>query len=410
MNIDSIRTFVRNFNGLEQLTDGLETTRCWMVGGCLRDLLLDKQPEDVDLAFDSDPTSFARRWSRKTGGRWFWLDRERKQSRVLLADGRSVDFAPLRAADIRQDLALRDFTINALAWPLNGPDFSLIDPLGGVGDLENHLLRQCGETAFEDDPLRMLKGVRHAVQLSLSLSEETFRNICHSSRLIKGVAAERSRDELIKILAGSDIASGIQLLLRTGLLEALFNVSLSSEETESVVHDMLAFARYLEHLEVHVAFIWSDLILAYLIEKCRPRNLPTLLDSGLRLSRYQQRMIPQLITFKEPLPHLTEGLSRRRQALIFESLQPFALEKLVRWNFRRDDVTGDQITALHEAFEHEQVFGRVPDLISGREMIRILGDPLGKRLGFLLAAIKRAEITGEIESREDALHWLEEQK
>jgi len=178
---------------------------CFLVGGALRDWQLGRPVADLDFAVSCDPTELARNFAAAVGGHWFMLDAGRRQSRVVsrkqAAPPFTYDFAPYRADDLAGDLRLRDFTINALALPIvacNGLP-PLIDPLGGLSHLQCGLLRACSSGVFQDDPLRILKGVRHCTALGLAVEPRTLNWMRVATGLLPKVAAERVRTELTGI-------------------------------------------------------------------------------------------------------------------------------------------------------------------------------------------------------------------
>src|SRR5881296_1188731 len=159
----------------------------WVVGGAVRDELLGREIVDVDIACD-DPRAAARAYAGRSGGAPFPLSERHGAWRVALADGRTVDFTPLQAG-IEDDLATRDFTINAIARPLAGGE--PVDPFGGREDLEAKRLRAVKGSVFEDDPLRLLRAVRLEDELGLQLDEETERLVRDNAGLVTGPAGER---------------------------------------------------------------------------------------------------------------------------------------------------------------------------------------------------------------------------
>src|SRR3954452_8004610 len=128
----------------------------WVVGGAVRDDLLGREVVDLDVAL-REPERAARRYARRSGGAPFPLSERHGAWRVALDGGRTVDFTPLPGT-IEDDLATRDFTINAIARPLDGGE--PVDPFGGREDLEARRLRAVGPAVFESDPLRLLRAVR----------------------------------------------------------------------------------------------------------------------------------------------------------------------------------------------------------------------------------------------------------
>src|SRR5580704_3085254 len=156
---------------LELVRSGLAGQRAWLVGGAVRDHVLGRPVADLDVVLDGDPGEAARaiaRAARGAGGgaACFALSERFGAWRVVARDSSwQVDVERLRGGSLQDDLTLRDFTVNAVAEPLEGG--TPLDPLGGLEDLRAGRLRLAGPRAFEDDPLRVLRLVRVAVELEL---------------------------------------------------------------------------------------------------------------------------------------------------------------------------------------------------------------------------------------------------
>ena len=157
---------------LEAAREALAGREAWLVGGAVRDQLLGRPTDDVDVALEGDPREAARTIARATGGAAFRLSDAFGAWRVVgPGHGWHVDLVPLRDGDIAADLAARDFTINAMAEPLGGGE--LLDPHGGRADLDARRVRMVSEAALADDPLRALRAVRLVVELGLELEPAT---------------------------------------------------------------------------------------------------------------------------------------------------------------------------------------------------------------------------------------------
>ena len=154
--------------GLEVARAALADRRAWLVGGAVRDRALGRSTADVDVVLDGDPADGARAVARAAGGAaCFALSEEFGAWRVVARDHAwQVDIEPLRAGSLEADLALRDFTANAIAEPIAGGE--QVDPLGGLADLSARRLRMTGPGAFREDPLRVLRLVRVAIELDLA--------------------------------------------------------------------------------------------------------------------------------------------------------------------------------------------------------------------------------------------------
>jgi poly(A) polymerase len=141
----------------------------WVVGGAVRDELLGRPLVDLDIAVRA-PRAAAIAYARRSQGAPFPLSERHGAWRVALDEGRTVDFTPLQAT-IEDDLATRDFTVNAIAVPLAGGE--AVDPFGGRDDLERKRLRHVSPNVFDDDPLRLLRAVRLVDQFGFELDAET---------------------------------------------------------------------------------------------------------------------------------------------------------------------------------------------------------------------------------------------
>ncbi|MDE3096719.1 MAG: CCA tRNA nucleotidyltransferase [Chloroflexota bacterium] len=192
----------------------------YVVGGTVRDALLGREVRDLDLALAGDARGWARGLADALGGHFVALDDARDVARVALDDGgvRQIDVAALQGT-LNDDLRRRDFTVDALAVPLAGG--AVIDPCGGLRDLGARLVRMTSPAAFDADPLRLLRAVRIAAELGFTLEPATSAAVRARARHVLDAAAERRRDELCRMLALDDAASGLWLLDAAGLMDAL---------------------------------------------------------------------------------------------------------------------------------------------------------------------------------------------
>jgi poly(A) polymerase len=189
--------------------------RAWLVGGTLRDRLLGRSTMDYDIALDGDPRTVARRLAAVAGGHPFELSEGFGMWRVVGRDRSwQVDLLPLAGGSIEADLANRDLTVNALAEDLRGG--GLIDPFGGLGDLERRSLRMVSPETFTADPLRVLRLVRLACELDFSAEAETAATAARSAPALGAVAPERVFAELRRIISADRAVEGLRLLDELG--------------------------------------------------------------------------------------------------------------------------------------------------------------------------------------------------
>ncbi|HEX7475477.1 MAG TPA: HD domain-containing protein [Dehalococcoidales bacterium] len=212
---------------------GERRIKTYLVGGCVRDWLMARQTVDIDIAVAADAISVAQQMSITLGGTFVSLDEENRIARVVLAEPPLeenqkqwyIDLSTL-AGDIDQDLARRDFTIDALAIESSPEaedpfDQPIIDPFGGRQDIEKKLIKATGESVFQADPLRLLRAVRLAAELGFTISPGTENWIKDDCQLISRPAGERIREELLRILAVPGAGRFVRYLDKLGLLTTI---------------------------------------------------------------------------------------------------------------------------------------------------------------------------------------------
>lgn len=202
----------------------------YVVGGSVRDLLIGKQNiKDIDLLIPAGSEITARKFADFIEGSFFFLDEERKITRVVkhLEKGTvQFDFTNFEGPDLNADLGRRDFTINAMALDLR--EFlkshsldTIIDPFQGQEDLKNRLIRIVKPEVLDKDPLRLLRAVRFAATLEFAIEEGTANQIRSRWKHILEPSPERVRDELFLILAERNAEKHLNLMDSLGLLTTL---------------------------------------------------------------------------------------------------------------------------------------------------------------------------------------------
>lgn len=231
----------------------------YLVGGCLRDLLIKKSPKDWDIATNATPGEIIGIFTPQSLGES--IERGTVKEAELLgniiegtvyenefgtvgiktnsedptlkiievttfrkdgkySDARHPDEITF-AKTIEEDLSRRDFTVNAMAYSLTQKESELVDPHGGKKDLEKKLIKAVGdaETRFEEDALRLMRAVRFSAQLDFAIEKETAEAVKNKSSLLQKIAKERIRDELSKLIMTENPAQGLVQMEHLGLLQ-----------------------------------------------------------------------------------------------------------------------------------------------------------------------------------------------
>ncbi len=404
----------------------------YLVGGCVRDLLLGLEPHDYDIAPNALPHQVRGLFGDvlevgaqfgvtkvRLGGDWFEVAAFR--SDLGYTDGRRPD--SVRFTNARGDVERRDFTINGLLYdPLDG---RVIDYVGGQEDIHRKLLRCIGEPAerFAEDKLRMLRAVRFAARLGYEIEQATCGAMKEMARTISAVSAERIGVELLNIFAGEHADRGLELLEETGLLEQVL----------PEVHQMVGVRQPEEFHPEGDVFQHTKMMLGMMQNPSVELPLAVLLhDVGkpptyrvadrirfdrhdrvgaemarnickrLRLSGHLTDTIVLLVATHMRFMDIHKMKESRLKRFMREPYFPDALElhrldcmashlKLDNWRFCKE---------RFEALEPEDV--RPPRLITGHDLID-MGYAPGPKFREILNAVEDAQLEGEISSREEAI-------
>jgi len=314
----------------------------YVVGGAIRDLLLDRDPADADVA-SNDPFAAASALRHKV----IRLGKEEHLSAYRVVLGPHVyDFAELLDHDVDADLARRDFTINAMALDLETGE--LLDPHGGRRDLEARVVRMVDSSNFDDDPLRMLKAIRMAVTYRFTIDEATIAAIVPRAARIRDVAVERVTFELFRIFSANQFGTAVELLRRTQLAEPL-GLTLREAPRDDVTFEMSMAYLVDDPRAFGEQWRWSESQIRdviTLMNLMRDHDKIALYDAGER----RARMLP--------IPNL--------------AMPDFTIKPLL---------TGDEIAALRHI------------------------EP-GPELGAVKRALLEAQIRGEVCSKEEAVRFV----
>jgi len=208
---------------VDKVRDILPNQEIYLIGGAVRDILLNRLSRDFDFALPSNGISLARRVANALKADFMVLDSERDTGRVIVIESEGartfLDFATYRGNNLEADLRARNFTINAIAFDLR--THTLIDPLNGVSDLRAKIIRAGSPTSLSDDPVRILRAVRQAAAFEFKIELETRKAMKQAVSLLPKVSPERQRDELFKMLEGPKPDSSIRALEILGVFPYL---------------------------------------------------------------------------------------------------------------------------------------------------------------------------------------------
>ncbi|MBE3591404.1 MAG: HD domain-containing protein [Thermoanaerobacter sp.] len=449
---------------------GKEAYNLYIVGGYIRDKILNREAKDYDFVVQEDAEKIAKLAAEKLGGTFVPFMAEKGTYRVVVGD-EILDFTNLRGEDIYVDLAHRDFTMNAMAMKLTDYfEFEyIIDPFGGVTDIKNRKIKHVGVMTFKEDPLRALRAVRFAATYKFDIDEGTKAKIREESALIKQVAPERIMNEIFIILKEKNSHKYLRMMEDLKLMENIFEeVAKMKEVGKCYYHLTNAWIHSLKTVEEYENIINSmrfpkdvyDIVSEYLDRTLSANNkvkdiikLGALfhdigkpesiyIDTENRIHFYNHEKkgteIVKKIAARMKMP--------RKETTLLNKLVLYHMKPLIYYVnggptnkslFRffselKDDSIGVLLLSLADFTATRLNLGKEEDIpkytdfitkllrryVEFKEAQEPLLSPLdiiinfdikdGKKLGQILYEIRKNRFYGEIESKEDAVEFVKE--
>lgn len=432
-----------------------KNVECYLIGGYVRDLLLNRDSKDIDFLVIGNGVDFAEYVGKKIHPEKKIAIFKNFGTAMFNFDGFEIEFVGARKESYRNDSRKpivedgtleddqnrRDFTMNTLAISLNEKNlFELIDPFGGVKDIETKLLRTPldPDITYSDDPLRMLRAIRFATQLNFKIDSESLKSIEKNKDRVSILSKERISEELNKIILSDSPSIGFKLLFDTGILHLIFPemAALQGVETVNGKSHKDNFYHTLQVLE-NICKVTDDLWIrwaAILHDIAKPPTKKFEEKVGWTFHGHEDkgaRMVPKI--FKDLKLPLNEKM-KLVQKLVLLHLRPIVLAKEIvtdsavrRLLFEAGediealmmlcnaDVTTKNeykikkyknnfelvIRKLKEVEERDKLRNWQPP-IDGNEIMEIFNLKGGKEVGVLKKCVREAILEGEIPNEKKA--------
>lgn len=440
----------------------------YLVGGVLRDFYLDKENFDKDIVLKHNPKKFAQLLAQKLDATFIELDGDNEIYRIMLADKINyIDVAKMLGKNIEEDLKRRDLTINSIA--LNLKTFEIIDVTGGIDDLKNKIIRHISEKNFTDDPLRLLRVYRFEAMLGFEVNKETSELVKKHAQKIHHSSTERVNYELLKLFSGTYSDKALLDMDKVGLLKEILPVS---EDLKSVPpnlhHHLDLFLHSIEivkqiqqiyenntpevksHLEktdfggitrlAHLKFA------GFLHDIGKPSTWTIEPDTGkhrfikhddvgskmgvnvlkkLKFSKKQIDYITKMIKYHiypshvVVAPDITDKIYMRLiRKMENDVIDVIILAMADRYSARgveiSEEIVQTNINNLQKLLDFylyvKDSLKPLPKLLSGEDIMEILNIQPSKELGNIITELKEAQISGDINTKKEALIFVKSLK
>lgn len=392
-----------------------------LAGGCVRDLLMGREPNDFDIATSATPDEVSTLFpSALTVGKAFGVTilpfKEGFQLEIATfrEDGAYVDGrrpSSVRFSSPEEDARRRDFTVNALFFDLDGR--RVIDFVGGQEDIRQRVIRTVGdpESRFTEDKLRLFRALRFAAQLGFSIDPATFEAIRRMAPEIRVVSRERVRDELLKLLQAPRRTEGLELMVETGLLAALFP-ELATRLSREGRERWLAPFRALGASEANPAL----LLALFFHPEFSELKEPELKETGLRNLqnlRLENRTIDAIVFAHRALPSLQEPRKVRwgELALLLSHAHAKTAERLAEVLEKAEGHAGAMALQRRAFLEDVKKKSLSPDgqrpapFVTGADL-KAVGIEAGPEMGKILREALLLQLEGALPDRAGAEAWV----
>ncbi|MBW4627375.1 MAG: CCA tRNA nucleotidyltransferase [Brasilonema octagenarum HA4186-MV1] len=382
----------------------------YIVGGAVRDAILGKTREYLDLDFvvPSDAVKVARKIATHYKAGFVLLDPQRQIARVVFPNA-TADFAQQEGECLETDLHRRDFTVNAIAY--NPHTQEIIDPLQGYLDLQQRLLRMISPANLVDDPLRLMRAYRQAAQLGFTIEPNTEAEIRSLASHITIVAPERVRAELSYMLVNAKGTLWITKAWEHNLLVPFFKYATKESVSLLTVLDKVAFqlAQMWQQFGVELDQYIRDTVKTTWLGVAKLATLvnsePKIAEIELMELTYSRAEIKAVSTALTVLPQLKKPLMSLREQYFFfqEAGSVFSASVVLAL---ADGTSLEALTPLITRYLNPDDLVAYPiPLLSGRHIMLALNIPASPLVGKLLTEIAVAQIEGKISTAEQAIKF-----
>lgn len=433
----------------------------YLVGGFVRDYLLNRENKDIDLVINEQVKVIAKKFADEIEGSFVILDEVHNIYRVVIEEF-IYDFAPIVGDSIKTDLLNRDFTINALAVSLADIKITekeikiknIIDPTGGQQDLKQGLIKVVSKETFKQDPLRLFRTIRFRAELNFSVDSQTELLMKEVTTKIKDIAKERIHDELMKILAVENAAANLNYLEKrfsllsilipqidelkvTGQckyhrediwthslyavkkLEELFQKKFWKKQIKEDKLPLLKFATLFHDIgKLMTEEVIDGEVHFYGHNQEGAKYIKPILRK-LRFSRQNISYITQLIRYHmRPLElYYADNLTKKGKYRFFRQVEERVADvcflaaadtlstKLL--NNRAEEIQANIDFLKNLIKESQKMKEKTKEpLLDGHDVMDVLSITEGPQIGEILEKIKEAQAQGKINNREEAIEYL----
>lgn len=428
---------------LNSISNIIKKYEVYLVGGYLRNYYATNEiSADRDLVCVNDSCNLAKEIANTLDATFIELDEENKIYRVVLKDKKNFfDIAQALDNNILADAKRRDFTINSIFYDLNKKE--IFDPLDGINDIKNKIIKTVDFKNMADDPLRLLRVYRFQSQTGFEIEECLSKFCAENFEMIKNVAHERINYEIIKIFEGEYVVETLLKMLDNGTLEIIFpfvknvkKVPSNSHHHLDLIHHLIETVRQIETKNpiLKIAAFYHDIgkPATWTIE---PNGRHRFIGHDIKGAQIAKSELEDLKFSTKQIQYITKMIqyhiypaslmncndnkkayARFVRKLGKDCLDIIKLARADRLSARGKDVSDSMVNenlkhlkCLEEYYkEVEKVALNPKNLLDGRQIMEILNLKPSPKVGKILEKLKIAQISGEVITKDEAINYIKQ--
>jgi len=418
---------VKDMNYLSSLKDIANDTQIYIVGGTIRDYLLNREIKDIDLLVMSDLERIVNKFSQLIKRKKIVLDKKRNIYRIVTEDNKFIDFTNPVGQDLYQDLGCRDFTINSMALALDNLSYkndnifikkeNIIDPFKGVKDLENKRIRMVSSNFIDEDPIRILRAFRFSNNLNFEIAEDTYQLIAENKKILSNISGERIKDEIFKMFSKYLKPEKFKLLLKSNLVKVIFSIDFKNNiDVHNKLLKQISFVKKEEYLsKIEMDNYIFNLILFFMRPVYHGFISIEVLKKYLLSYTFNKKAVNVIGDYLYSLNYLLKNYNilTNNDILIYEELffketEVETLKYLLLSFFYTEHESQQQEIILETLDKLKIIKERLSyQFIDGNDVKNIMNIKEGELIGDILAELKKKQALGFFDNRKDVIKYLQ---
>lgn len=410
-------------NYLKTLKDMTKNNKIYIVGGTIRNYLLNKNVNDIDMIVFNGIKDLVYKFAKEINKKVIVLDKNRNVFRVVINENLFLDFSSPVGQDLFEDLGYRDFTINSMAVEINDIELNnnqihikekdIVDPFSGKDDIDKKMIKLVKNTAIENDPLRIIRAFRFANNLNFEINSKTKNIIENNISLINRVKVERIKEELIKYFNHNLNTEVLREFLDTNILNILFEIDYNENINSNNISNTIYCIKNVNYFKKMYNKKYIVILIVIFIELIKHNDLDIkVIEETLITYTFKKNDVIIIRDYLYVIDHLLNNHNK------YINNDELLYDKLFIDNLNYNEISyiincyhknKSDLSDINEIIKTLNLMeNRTKKInINGNLIMNILDIKPGKRVGEILKRIKKKISLGVLNNKKEIIDYIE---